>query len=311
MGHSRVTWVSCLALGFACGPDQVPGSHSSGGTVGDSTGQGNEDGASGTSSDMSSTASTSSTSDGSSTSDESSTGTWMDPDCPDIHEGDLYIDATTDVDDLRLTGRVNGYIVAENLDGQNLEFLGRLHVVEQSLVIRDNPNLTNLAGLDELHYVGGILNIHDNPALVSLEGVGPVKELLGLAVYGNASLASLDLPELEVLTALRIGVCSNVDFEPLGDNPNLENLDGLSALQMFTNIDIGSQSSLSSIDRLHDIAADGGFKGGLSHINHNPSLTYEDVELLIQLGGRDAQDLYHCMNLSEPETNDCICPNPG
>lgn len=71
---------------------------------------------------------------------------------------------------------------------------------------------------------------------------------------------------------------------------------------------IGSQSSLSSLSRLHEVAATGGFHGVNSYsiINRNPMLPFADVELLKSLANGGTFD--HCQNLGEPETNECYCP---
>lgn len=307
----------CVVLVLACGPSrgQHEESHSAGETnVTTMTSGGSQGpGASETGTQADSSPSTSSEPTGtSSVTDDSSTGVWVDPDCPDVHEGDLIVDPMTDIDALRFTGRVNGHLIVDGFDGGDLEFLSCLHIVEDGVGIQSNPNLTSLVGLDNLGYIGTVLSIHDNPDLTSLAGMGPVMKLLAFYVYGNASLASLDLPDLQTLDGdLVLGLCAQHFPEPLGDNPNLETLDGLTSLTSIWNVSILSQSSFASISRLHEIAAAGGLPASESFVNLNPMLPFEDVELLIQLAGLGEHDLYHCGNLGEPETNGCNCPNPG
>lgn len=314
--RDRMRWVWWLTLGLACGPSggQHEESQSAGGTSVTSKGPGGSEGPgapdTGTSMGSAATASsdtTGSSSAGDSSVDESSTGAWVDPACPDVHEGTLYINAMTDVETLRFTGRVNGNLVVEDFEGENLEFLHCLHVVEWGVLIRKNQDLATLAGLNSLSHVGFNLVVRDNPALTSVADLESLTVLAGLGVWGNASLTSLDLPHIEKLDALGIGDCG-FSFNPGVDNPSLQTLDGLTGLTTIGEVIIGSQSSLSSIARLHEVAAAGGFSVHDSHITNNPSLPFGDVELLMQLA--DEHTVFHCGNLAEPETNECYCPMP-
>jgi hypothetical protein len=306
---SGISGISGLVLLSACGAGRAD-TGSEGGTAGMATnatgnGSGTTNSSSGSESD-STNDSMSTTMAQSSTEGESSSGPWIDPDCPDIHEGTLTIDGTTDVDALRLTGRVTGNLVVKEFEGQDLEFLACLHVVDWGVAIRDNPNLTSFLGLGSLNHIGGGVWIDGNPILTTTADLGPVAKLGVLDVGGNGSLTALDLPHLEAVDSLLVGEC-RFSFQPSYDNPMLQTLDGLSGLTSLGEVIIGSQSSLVSIARLHEIAAAGGMHGDAS-FNHNPSLPIEDVELLVQLSNRF---VLHCGNLGESETNACSCPIPN
>lgn len=244
-----------------------------------------------------------------SSTEESSTGPWVDPDCPDIHEGSVYIDARYDVDSLRFTGRVDGYVFIEWFDGTDLQFLGCLHVVEGGVVIRNNLNLTSLTGLENLSYIGNGFAVNGSPLLETLGGIPPVTTLKVLDVSGNESLLDVDLPDLEDVETLALGMCHDGP-SPLLDNPLLQTLDGLSGLKSFDRVVIGSQSALTSISRLHEIAAEGGAfvrPAGPSYITSNPSLPFEQVQVLSDIAMARGHVLHHCDNLGEPDGNACNC----
>src|SRR5690606_22540094 len=128
-GRNLIPWASAV-LALACGPSSGGHeSHSGGGTSMASTSSGGSQGPGASKTGPPASSSTY----GSSSSDDASTGLSVDPDCADVHAGDLYIDATTDVDALRLMGRVNGLLVVEDMNDGDLEFLACLRVVEESL----------------------------------------------------------------------------------------------------------------------------------------------------------------------------------
>lgn len=321
MARSTYWSAWALLLAFGCGPSSGAddGGESAQGTAGsatDATGTGTDGpGISDSGGPHDSTnAGSLEGGAGSSSSSEPTTGDESDsaagwPDCPDVHEGDLSINDETDLGALATTGRVTGGIDVAGYSGPDLQFFSCLHAVEGTVLIRNNPNLTSLSGLENLEEFDGLLWVLRNPSMTSLEGLGEVTSLSGLAITGNDSLLAIDLNQLEELGSLHIGNCP---FGPgegeLADNPNIENLDGLSGLQSVYEVVIGSQSSLVSLGRLHEIAAAGGFSGSLSTFNYNSSLPYEEIEILEQLSG---YDLYSCGNLGEPERNWCYCDNPG
>lgn len=315
----RLLLPGCVVLAVGCGSGRggQEGSHSAGGSnvtvfgsddgLGDTRGLGTSetggslpDSTAGTTTDPTDTSST----------EETSAMPWVDPDCPDVYVGNLFIDARFDVDDLRFTGRVEGSVFVEEFAGPDLEFLGCLHVVDGGFVIRDNANLISLAGLENLGHIGRGLSVSQNPMLETLGGMPPVTALETLGVLGNASLTDVDLPSLERVEALVFGLCG-WEFSAALDNPSLQTLDGLANLQSFDRVVIGSQSALGSISRLHEVAGAGGaflhLTASASFITNNPSLPFDDVESIRDVAAERDRVLYHCNNLGEQETGSCNC----
>jgi hypothetical protein len=298
-----------LLVAFACGSPDTTESASdgsvTGGSVADASG-GIEAGTSST--DESGRDSAIGTGSGSTTAGSSgsdSNAGW--PDCPDVHEGDLMINDTTDVDAFALVGHVTGSVRVIGYSGTDLQFLSCLHRVDDYVWISQSPNLQNLTGLGNLDQLGGLL-LRLNPGLTSLDGLGSVETLVSLVIWGNAALVSLDLSQLRHLNLLTIGTCDfNFEQGEDFDNPLLQDLDGLTALESLGGLTISSQSGIVSLGRLHDLAAEGGFENYPTIINNNPNLPYEQIELLEELAG----ELSSCGNLGEPAGNECYCENPG
>ena len=250
----------------------------------------------------------SSTSDGeSSDAGPDADSTTGDSECPDVHRGSLTIVDDTDVDALRFTRRVEGDLVIQEYSGPDLTFLGCLQSVGGGLAIQNTPNLADLTGLERLSEIGGSLGVVFNLQLTSLSGLGAVQLAGGLWVAANPSLAALDAPQISGVTSLVLGDCV-YEYSALLDNPLLESLDGLSGLTSAAEVIIGSQS-LTSLDRLHEIAAADPSAIGATTINANPNLPHEEVELLQSLAGGTSHS--SCLNFGEPAGNACYCPRAG
>jgi hypothetical protein len=121
----------------------------------------------------------------------------------DVLEGNLTIDQTplTTLDTLfpnaprQITGSLS---IQSNSELTNLEGLGGLAVIENSLLIAGNPRLGDFGGLETLTHVGSdalanALNISSNDTLSSVSSLGNIVELkVNVTVAGNAVLTTLD-----------------------------------------------------------------------------------------------------------------------
>jgi hypothetical protein len=291
-----------LAMVAACGPSTpTPDeSQSSGGTLAESsttvdvTSEGTEVGPT---TEGSVSDSTSSASESDSTTDFVA--------CPDIHEGDLIVDDSTDLESVRTIRAITGSLSVTNFSGTELQSLGCLRTVDGDVNIYDNPNLATLSGLAQLGSIGLGLNVSRNPMLTSLDGVGHIESLPSVSLWSNASLAQMGLNNVEQIITLSIGSPCTTDDQPdpAYDNPNLTAIDGLEDLRSLGDVQIGSQSGLVSLSRLHDLAGRG-FIPNHSFINHNSNLPYEQVELLEDLGA----EVDSCGSLGEPVSHVCYCP---
>ena len=238
-----------------------------------------------------------------------STG-FVAPDCPNIHEGDVFIGEDGDFEPLAGVWRITGRLTIWGPDVVDLAPLACLRRADGGLTIRDNPGLESLHGLEQLENVGGTLSIARNDSLETLGPLANLEAVAHLVVSGNQSLTDLNMSSLQSFGELLLGVCDD-SYNEEHDNPALESLDGLSALSSLTRVRIHSQSGLSDIDLLHSLAESGGFQNsGNSVFSFNLSLPYEDIVLFEQLGVPEGVELYSCGNLGEPESNECYC-DPG
>jgi len=151
--------------------------------------------------------------------------------------GDLTVDSTKGLADLRCLQTVSGY-VSITIESGGLSALGRLRSVGTSLKIEGNSTIRNLSDLQSLGAVGDALIISKNSALVDLSG-----SLLG---YVGGTLSILENPALLNLKGLE-----RLDGMPrvsIADNVSLQNLDGLSNLtRRGVELYIGGNSALVSV----------------------------------------------------------------
>lgn len=237
--------------------------------------------------------------------------------CVDVHEGDLDLDASSDLESLRTLRQVTGRLWIRGVEAEDLGFLACLESVGGALSIEANPSLRSLQGLERLEsvgldvgYVG--LSVTDNPALESLVGLDALRWVPTLTIYGNASLGHLGLDHLEgVLDGFYIGGCSQEsELSPAvmsGNNPSLTVLDGLSALSDVGALVVAGQESLTSLEPLLSRAQAGAEFGDIQ-FKGNPNLAIDDIEALLDAAGVTL-DADVCGNAGG--TTECNCWTEG
>lgn len=237
--------------------------------------------------------------------------------CVDVHEGDLDLDASSDLESLRTLRQVTGRLRIHGVETEDLGFLECLESVGGVLSIRYNPSLRSLQGLERLESVGLAvgyvgLSVTDNPALESLSGLDSLRWVPTLTIHGNASLSHLGLDHLEgVLDGFYIGGCSQ-DGEGApavmsGNNPSLTVLDGLSALEDVGALIVSGQESLTSLEPLR-LRAQAGAEFGDIQFKGNPTLTIDEIEALLDAAGVTLDEDV-CGNAGGP--TECSCWTEG
>ena len=204
--------------------------------------------------------------------------------------------------DISGCNEIEGNLIIEGSDIEDLGYLYQLAKVDGDLIIRNCPALTGvyLTGLKE---VGGKFEFHNNDLVINMAGLDSLTTIGGdLIITGNGALETLlgnngyDSWYREGLYNLT-GIGGTLKIE---NNPHLEDLYGLSSLNSISgHISIKYNDVLSSISGLENINT-----GVVAiRIVHNPSLTgldglenitstgggilIEDNELLTDLTGLD------------------------
>lgn len=142
-----------------------------------------------------------------------------------------------------------------------------------------DTSLTTLSGLGALARVSRSVTILRNPALVSLDLTSLERAHCGLWVIENPQLARLG-----ALAALRdlFGACppsSGASLLAIIDNPALQSLEGLEALQRAGVVNIDGNDSLTSLAGLGDVS----IPIGALAIANNPSLqTLAPLRIVIE-----------------------------
>lgn len=228
--------------------------------------------------------------------------------CADVHEGDLLIEAGTDVSSFEQIGRVTGDLVVYRTDYVDLAFLGCLKEVEGSIRIWSNDRLATLEGLDRLElvghglefapgYIGGALSVIGCNSLTSLDGIGPVENLFSVTVVHNEALTDLALNDLETLYALNVGECVP-DERALRDDDALVEINGLAKLTGVQEVTVGGQHDLVSLGRIRELAASGGYPGFAANFYNNRNLPYSEIEAITAVTGIVPSAA--CGNLGDP-----------
>lgn len=180
--------------------------------------------------------------------------------------GYLRIGPSQDITNLdglgALTSVQESLTIQENEALATLSGLDAITAINRDLQIYVNPLLTDLSGLEALNSVGASLEINDNPNLQSLAG------LSGLAQVGrNVTIHSN--PELNTLTSF-------ISLQQLGwslqimNNPKLEDLGNFPLLTSAGGVYLAYNSALSDLGGLSSLATvgGGGFVLGILNVEH-------------------------------------------
>jgi hypothetical protein len=204
---------------------------------------------------------------------------------PAVHVGDLTIDEETDASTVSSLSRVTGILEVLALpDGESdLSFLGCLREVGDLLVISQD-DITNLEGLDRLERFAR-LNVHGSANLRSLDGLTSLRHAGQIWLVSNERLTALGLDQVETADSIDIGFC--VQHEPVGLNPALRNVTGLSSITELGALRIEGNDNLMSLDGLRVLAENGANVGSV-RIRHNLALPTEAAAAVADLLGADA-----------------------
>ncbi|HEY3385337.1 MAG TPA: T9SS type A sorting domain-containing protein [Saprospiraceae bacterium] len=126
---------------------------------------------------------------------------------------------------------------------QNLAGLDSLAIIDEFLLIRDNPSLVNLEGLEKATGLNTV-TIHRNPSLENLNGLNNVEGIYDLKILENNKLVNMQ--GLEKL--------KNIFYLSLRDNNGLQTLHGLHSIsQVAEHLQITNNPYLISIDGIETI----------------------------------------------------------
>lgn len=235
--------------------------------------------------------------------------TTADGECPNfVHQGDLTITPeATKLDDAYGIAEVTGDLRISDLeDADDLAALHCLRRVSGMISIRNNEGLLSLQGLSHLEEAESEIFIRGN-GLESLEGLESLRIAEHIEVM--EPLTSFDLPSLEEVGELRIGICSG-GGEVFGDAtwqglPTLERLGDLRSLRSVGLLWIEGNDSLVSLDGLRAVADNGGQVDSAS-IRYNINLPTEHANEIADLIGGNATV---CGNLGDENVEECVCGN--
>jgi hypothetical protein len=265
---------------------------------------------------MATTMSTTTTST-STTSQSSSESTAADG-CGGIHEGNLQIDATTDLAAVEQITTINGNLDITGVASTDLAFLRCLEEVVGDVGIWENPELQDLSGAERLSTIRpgdqagegtGSLRIVSNPKLRTLSGLDGLTTTHSMLLSDNAVLDSIGLPALlRVENGLRLGGCSSgASGAPAvgsGSNPMLTAFDGVDSLEYVGGLFIYGQEHLASLARLRELAEGGTDFAGYLEAGVNPELASSEIESFVAAAA--ITRLVACQNKDDTEV--CSCP---
>ncbi len=170
---------------------------------------------------------------------------------------------------------IEGNVIIEGNDIQNLDDLSILIKIDGDLIIKDCPNLTSIEGLKNLQSIGGNFEINNIDKIwqlynfVSLTSIGGdliIKNNEHLTTLTGGSFGSLSFPGLSNV----ISINGSIIIE---SNPFLTQLDGLSGLKT-----INGHISIKYNDKLANISGLLGITSNVVAIRivENPLLTSLD-----------------------------------
>ena len=229
--------------------------------------------------------------------------------CSEEYDGDLLVDATTNLDAVRSVRRISGSLTLTSLPGHDLAFLNCLEEVEGALFILDNESLETLEGMGSLMTVDAIF-LENNRRLRSLSGLTALTQATrGIKVMNNSELSDFSMPSLQVIggDGLILGGCislSSEEAESVGDNNSLESINGLDSLVSVNGLLIAGQENLRSLEHLEGLARQGTDFGGYLSVRVTPRLALAEIQSFAEASG--ATVVQTCQNKDNPEI--CNCP---
>lgn len=224
--------------------------------------------------------------------------------CVDVHDGDLLVDATTDLATLVTIREVTGSVTISRSEPPlvDLSALGCLERIGGKLIVDETPVLADLTGLGRLSYLGKSLIVQRNADLTSLEGLDSLRYVPYIQVTSSPSLERLGLHTLQAVGTITIGYCDNDASSPSAV-PSLAEIDAMDEMLSLGSLQVHGATALTSLDGLRDLAERRVHVGSLKFwMNHDlPIAEIEDV------AGALGVAVDACANLGQP-AEDCFCP---
>jgi hypothetical protein len=224
----------------------------------------------------------------------------------------LTIRTAADVEAARDIGRVSGEVAIFMDPGEagpsDLSFLDCL-VSAESLRIYEAPELVTTAGATKLTELGS-LRVAEADKLERIEGFDGVEDIEQIRVYDLPTLVSIDLPHVEHVGRMEIGMCAAPPSSPYeyAINPALSEIGPFESLRAMEVILVMGNSALTSLSLLKSLHDNGAPPLRTISIAYNPKLSQVDIDRdLTALGAAAFEIEGSCGNLgSKMET--CTCP---
>ncbi|MEM9455156.1 MAG: hypothetical protein AAGF11_13325 [Myxococcota bacterium] len=141
----------------------------------------------------------------------------------EIHPSHVIIESEDDLAQLDGLRAIQGELQVDKTTFTDLDFLGCIEQVGNSLTIFGNDALTNVDGLAALQRVGGTFAFSENDAVTDLDGVRDLTEVSGnVIIQNNATMTGIS----GLSSLATIGSAINIR-----SNPVLEHIDGLRGLR--------------------------------------------------------------------------------
>lgn len=217
----------------------------------------------------------------------------------------LVIRTAADVEAAREVGRVSGDVSIFMDPGEagpsDLSFLGCLERAE-SLEVSEAPELVTTAGATKLTELGS-LRVWRGERLERIEGFDGVEDIEKISAYDLPTLVSIDLPHVEHVGRLEIGMCG-----PYPLNPALTEIGPFESLRTIEALLVMGNGALTSLSLLKSLRRNGAPPLRTISIAQNPKLSQVDIDRDLTALGAAAFDIEgSCGNLgSKMET--CTCP---
>lgn len=122
-------------------------------------------------------------------------------DAPWVHDGDLKIDADTDLASLHCLVEVTGTLELSQVVGSPPAELANLRRIGSSLEIGWELEMTSLAGLECLEHIGFKLSLPVNPKLADISALANLEHVVDLRMWGSPLVT--DLSVLDGVAGLR------------------------------------------------------------------------------------------------------------
>lgn len=224
----------------------------------------------------------------------------------------LTIRTAADVEAARDIGRVSGEVSILMDPGEagpsDLSFLDCLASAE-SLEVSEAPELVTTAGATKLAELGS-LRVWGGERLERIEGFDGVEDIERIFVDNLPALVSIDLPHVEHVGRMEIGMCAAPPSSPneYAINPALTEIGPFGSLRAMEVILVMGNSALTSLSLLKSLHDNGAPPFRTISIAYNPKLSQVDIDRDLTALGAAPYDIEGgCGNLGS-KMEMCTCP---